>query len=340
MERVAPSQLGIIAPGGGTSHHNRGGRPLRTEFAARDIQPLLGAGVGAVTGLNDDHIMQGASHLHGDQRRNADGHVGKRAAVHVHRGTVHGLGLGGLDRIGQNAGDAPQVHELAEGHGLAVLGAGDHLGHALSNLVHGTGEHHNLHELGGGGEHRLLRHVALAVVHSDGTQGTARHFGDARHENRVELALIHGLLGKGDEQVLGRLDGAHLTAQTPVDELGVGQGGLAATGGTALGTGCGDAHTRLAQHGGRVDAALVQGVNQGDGRGGLALTARGLERRIGGDKDHLAVLARSVGVLGQVLHVAECVDFLYQAVLAGEVFDGGHIKPFCVWWGGCRRLFA
>ena len=330
MERVAPGQLGIVAPGGGTGHHDGGGRPLRAVFAAGDVQPLLGAGVGAVTGLDDDHVMQGAGHFHGDQRRNADGHVGERATVHVDRGAVYGLGLGRLDRVGQNASDTPQVHEFAEGHGLAVLGAGDHLGHALGNLVHRAGEHHNLHELAGRREHDLLRHVALAVVHGGGAQGAARHLGDTRHENRVELAVIDGLLGEGDEQVLGRLDGAHFAAQTPVDELGVGQGSLAAAGGTALGTGCGDAHARLTQHGGRINAALVQSVDQGDGRGGLAFSARCLERRIGGDEHHLAVLARGVRVLGQVLHVAECVDLLDQTVLAGEVFDGGHIKPFCV----------
>lgn len=104
----------------------------------------------------------------------------------------------------------------------------------------------------------------------------------------------------------------------------MGQGSLAAAGGTALGTGCGDAHARLTQHGGRINAALVQGVDQGDGRGGLAFSARCLERRIGGDEHDLAVLARRVGIVVQVLHKPEGVDLLDQPVLAGELLDSSH----------------
>ena len=106
-------------------------------------------------------------------------------------------------------------------------------------------------------------------------------------------------------------------------------GDLAAAEAPALGTGCGDAHARLTQHGGRINAALVQGVDQGDGRGGLAFSARCLERRIGGDEHHLAVLARASGFSARYAGLlAECVDLLDQTVLAGEVFDGGNIKTF------------
>ena len=248
--------------------------------------------------------------------------------MHVHRGAVHRLGLGRLDGVAQDAGDAPQVDELAEGHGLAVLRAGDHLGHAVGDLFHGTGQHDDLHELTGRGEHHALGHIALAAVHRDLAQGAGRHFGDARHEDGVELAFVHGLLREGDQQVLGRLDGAHLAAQTPVDQLRVGQGGLAATGGAALGTGCGDAHARLAKHGGRVDATFAQRVDQRDRGGGLAFAAGRLQRGVGGDENDLAMLARRIRILLQVIEIAERINLLHQAVLAGEILNAGHWVPF------------
>ena len=104
----------------------------------------------------------------------------------------------------------------------------------------------------------------------------------------------------------------------------MGQRSLAATRGTAFGTGGGDAHARLAQHGGRVDAANPQRIDQRDRRRGLAFAARRLERRIGGDEHALAVLARRVGIVVQVLHKPEGVDLLDQPVLAGELLDSSH----------------
>ena len=244
--------------------------------------------------------------------------------MHIHRRAVHRLGERRLDRIGEHIGDTPQVDEVAELDWFAVLRAGDHRGHALADLIHRTGQHDDLHQLGRRGEHDLLGDVVLARVHGDGTQRAGRHFGDARHEDRVDTSLVHSLLGEGDEQVLRGGDGGHLTAQAPVDELGVGQRSLAAARGTAFGTGGGDAHARLAQHGGRVDAASPQRIDQRDRRRGLALAARRLERRIGGDEHDLAVLARRVGIVVQVLHKPEGVDLLDQPVLAGELLDSSH----------------
>ena len=328
VERVAPCQIRIVAPRGSAGHDDGCGRPLRVVFAAGYVKPLLRACVGTITGFDDDHVMQCAGHFHGNQRRNADGHVGERAAVHVHRRAVHGLRLGWLHGVAEDAGDTPQVNEFAEGHGLAILRAGDHLGNALGDLIHGTRQHNDLHELAGRGEHHTLSHVALSTVHCDLAQGTGRHFGDARYEDGVQLAVVNSLLRKGDQQVLGGLDGSHFTAQTPVDQLRVGQGGLAAARRATLGTGCGDAHARLAQHGCRVDATFAQRIDQRNRGGGLALTAGRLQRGVGGDEDDLAMLARRIRIVLQVIEIAERINLLHQAVLAGEILNAGHWSPF------------
>ena len=324
MERVAPCQIRIVAPCGSAGHDDGCGRPLRAVFAAGYVKPLLRACVGTITGFDDDHVMQCAGHFHGNQRRNADGHVGERAAVHVHRRAVHGLCLGWLHGVTEDAGDTPQINEFTEGHGLSILRAGDHLGNALGNLIHGTRQHNDLHKLAGRSEHHALSHVALATVHCDLAQGTGRHFGDARHENGVQLAVVNSLFCKGDQQVLGSLDGSHFTAQAPVDQLRVSQGSLAATRSTTLGTGSGNAHARLTQHSGRIDATLTQRIDQRDRSGGLALAARRLQRSIGGDEHDLAMLAWSIRIILQIIEIAKRINLLHQAVLAGEILNAGH----------------
>ena len=324
MERVTPSERRIVTPSRSASHHNRSGRPLCAILAASNVKPLLSARVSTVTSFNNHHVVQSARHFHGNQRRNADGHVRERTAVHIHGRTIHRFRLRRLHRIGKNAGNAPQINEFTEGHGLAVLRAGNHLGHAVRDLIHGTRKHHNLHELAGRSEHHTLSHIALATVHRDLTQRTGRHFGNARHEDGVQLAIVHSLFCKGNQQVLSRFDSTHFAAQTPVDQLRVGQGGLAAARSTTLGTGCRDAHARLTQHSGRVDATLTQRIDQRDRGGGLAFAARRLQRSVGGDEHDLAVLALSVGIILQIIEITERVNLLHQAVLAGEVLNAGH----------------
>ena len=324
VERVTPGKCRIVTPSGSAGHHNRGGRPLCAILAASNVKPLLSARVSTVTGLDDHHIMQGARHFHGNQRRNADRHVRERTAVHIHGRTIHRFRLRRLHRIGKNAGNTPQINEFTERNGLAVLRAGNHLGNALGDLIHGTGEHHDLHELAGRSEHHTLGHIALAAVHRDLTQRTGRHFGNARHGDIVELAVVDGLLSEGNQQVLGRFDSAHFAAQTPVDQLRVGQGSLAAARSATLGTGSGNAHARLTEHCGRINATLTQRVDQRDRGGGLALAARRLQRSIGGDEHDLAMLAWSIRIILQIIEIAERINLLHQAVLAGEILNAGH----------------
>ena len=217
MERVTPSERRIITPSGSTSHHNRSGRPLCAILAASNVKPLLSTRISTVTGLNNHHVVQSARHFHGNQRRNTDRHVRERTAVNIHGRTIHRFRLRRLHRIGKNAGNTPQINEFTECNGLTVLRTGNHLGNTIGDLIHGTREHHNLHELAGRSEYHALSHVALATVHCDLAQGTGRHFGDARHENGVQLAVVNSLLRKGDQQVLSRFDSTHFAAQTPVD---------------------------------------------------------------------------------------------------------------------------
>ena len=324
MERVTPSERRIITPSGSTSHHNRGGRPLCAILTASNVKPLLGARVSTVTSLNNHHVVQSARHFHGNQRRNTDRHVRERTAVHIHGRTIHRFRLRRLHRIGKNAGNAPQINEFTECNGLAVLRTGNHLGNTIGDLIHGTREHHNLHELAGRSEHHTLSHIALAAIHRNLAQRTGRHFGNARHGNIVKLSIVDGLLSKRNQQVLSRFDSAHFAAQTPVDQLRVSQGSLAAARSTALGTGSGNAHARLTQHSGRIDATLTQRIDQRDRGGGLALAARRLQRGIGGDEHDLAMLARGIRIILQIIEIAERINLLHQAVLAGEILNAGH----------------
>ena len=244
--------------------------------------------------------------------------------MHIHWRAVDRLGECRLDGIAQDAGDAPQIGEFAELDGLAVLRAGDHRGYAFGDFVHGAGKHDDLHEFAGRGEHHALGDIVLAGVDGDLAQRTGRDLGDTRHEHGVEFAFVHSLFSEGNEQVLRGLDCGHFAAQAPVDEFRVGQGRLAAAGRAALGTGCGDAHARLAQHGGRVDATCTQRVNQCDGGGGFAFATGRLQWRISGDEHDFAMFTRRFGMCLEIVEVAVRVDLADQSVLACVILDTGH----------------
>ena len=106
----------------------------------------------------------------------------------------------------------------------------------------------------------------------------------------------------------------------------MGQGSLAAARSATLGTGSGNAHARLTEHCGRINATLTQRVDQRGG--GLALAARRLQRSIGGDEHDLAMLAWSIRIILQIIEIAERINLLHQAVLAGEILNAGHWGSF------------
>ena len=328
--------VALEGPDGGHQDAGRGGD---AGSAALDVQELLGAQIGAETGLGDHIVGQGQAQTGGHDAVAAVGDVGEGTAVDDGGVVLQGLDQVGVDGVLQQGGHGAGCADLAGRHRLAVVSVGaDNPGQAGLQIGQAGSQAEDGHHFAG---HRDVKAVlpggavglAAQAVH-DEPQLTVVHIhaalpGDPAGIDVEGVALLDAVVDHGSQQIVGGADGVDVAGEVEVDVLHRDHLGIAAAGCAALDAKDG-AQGRLteAEHG--LFAQGAQGVGQAHAGGGLALAGGG--GADGGDQDHLALLG---GVLGQMM-----VDFglvaavgddvgLVQAQLGGDFSDGAQGSFLC-----------
>ena len=323
--------VGFQRTDGSNQHHSGGMQPGR---AALDVQELLGAQVGAETGLGDDVVGQLQAQLGGDDAVAAVGNVSERAAVDDGGVVLQRLHQVGVKGVLQQGGHGTGRADLAGGDGLAIVGVGaDDAGQPLFQVVQVGGQAEHSHDLAGDGDVKAVLprgavDLAAQAVH-DEPQLAVVHVhaafpGDAAGVDVERVALLDGVVDHGGQQVVGGTDGVDVAGKVEVDVFHGHDLGVAAAGRAALDAEHG-AQGRLTQAEHRFFAQGVHGVGQAHAGGGLAFASRG--GADGGDQDQLALglvgLGQQVVQFGLVVAVGDDVLAL-QAQLGSNFGDGLH----------------
>ena len=307
--------------------------------AALDVQELLGAQVGAETGLGDDVVSQLQAQLGGDDAVAAVGNVGERAAVDDGGVVLQRLHQVGVKGVLQQGGHGTGRADLAGGDGLAIVGVGaDDAGQPLFQVVQVGGQAEHGHDLAGDGDVKAVLprgavDLAAQAVH-DEPQLAVVHVhaafpGDAAGVDVERVALLDGVVDHGGQQVVGGTDGVDVAGKVEVDVLHRHHLCVAAAGCAAL-------HAEDGAEGGFTEAEHgffaygVHGVGQTHAGGRLALTGGG--GADGRDEDELALLRclvdEAVVYLGLIAAIGDHI-LVGKAQTGGDVGDGLHFGFLC-----------
>jgi len=324
---------------------------LQAGVAAFHVPELLEADIGSEAGLGDVVFKELQGHPVGNDRRLADGDIGKGSGVDQTGVVLGGTHQGRIDGVAHEGGHGVAHFQVTAGHRFAALveGHGDVVDPFLQvGQVGGDGQ--DGHQLGADGDAELGLHgVAVgttaeaddditeglgtevdnpAEFHPGGVDVQPAHTGQPGQLLVVIVALMLHPGGHGDHpQVVGVHDVVDIAGEAEGKLGHRDQQGVAAARRGALDV-HGRATGRLTQGTASQLTALAQTFHQAAGGGGLAFAQRGR-----GNRGHLDVLAVRLVFetiddlqeieLGQAAHGQ---DFVFlQAQSVAPLLGGGHV---------------